>query len=764
MIDLPPSSGTSETPLVRLRDADLDGQPGALASPELSPALEAVLDEAKDYPNLQMLLIEVASCRDQADFALIARAFHFARNLHAGQRRLSGHPFLQHCVEVARLLAQLRMDEATVAAGLLHDVLEDTSATYDEIVRQFGETIAALIDGVTKIDRFTSSSREVRQAETYRKMLLSMVRDIRVILIKLVDRLHNMRTLEYADGERQQRIARETLEVHAPLAHRFGLARIRWELEDRSFKFLIPDLYEELRKKIAMTRSQREEYIEEFKAPIQEELNDNQIEAEIAGRAKNFYSIYNKMRARNKPFEEIFDLLAVRIIVNSVRDCYSALGLVHSIYHPLPERIKDYIYTPKSNMYQSLHTTVIGPRGRPVEVQIRTWEMHYTAELGIAAHWRYKMGEKTASDLDPHMVWLRQVLEWQQESTDPAEFMENLKIELFQDEIFVFTPKGDLHSLPRGATPIDLAFAVHTDVGQHCLAAKVDGQIVPLNTELKSGNTIQIITSPNQKPSQYWLEFVKTTKARQRIRRWLKDELFTRSVGLGQEMLERELKRYRKILAAEELKSLVKEFGQGEVDQLYAAIGNGDLSTGRIVGKLFPNRQPRKSPTRLRDKRGIHIQGLNDLLINFGKCCNPIPGDPIIGMITRGRGITVHRTDCPNISDLSEQPERLLTVQWDLEEEQTFTVQLRTRSHDRKYLLSDISKAISDTGTNIRGSSTRTSGSISEQSFWIDVNDTRQLRSILEKIRQINGVIEVRRVDEPSVVGELAFEEQRQSA
>ena len=734
------------------------------APTKLSSNLEAVLEQARDHLQLQMLLIEVASCDDQADFELIARAYHFARRHHEGQTRKSGHPFLQHCVEVARLLAQLRLDDATVAAGLLHDVLEDTPATYAEVAGQFGETITALIDGVTKIDRLTSEDREVRQAETYRKMLLSMVRDIRVILIKLVDRLHNMRTLDFVDTESQQRIAHETLEVYAPLAHRFGLARIRWELEDRSLKFLEPETYGEIRQKVAMTRRQREDYIEIFKAPIQKELVENGIEAEIAGRPKNFFSIYNKMKTRGKPFEEIYDLLAVRIIVDNLRDCYHTLGLVHSIYHPIPERIKDYIYTPKTNMYQSLHTSVIGPQGRPVEVQIRTGEMHHTAEIGIAAHWRYKTGERTASDLDQHMNWLRQVLEWQQESTDPAEFMENLKIELFQDEIFVFTPKGDLHQLPRGATPIDFAFTVHTDVGLHCLAAKINGQIVSLSAELKSGDTIQIITSSNQKPSQSWLEFVKTTKARQRIRRWLKEEQLARSVHLGQEMLDRELKRYRHTPPAEALESVARDFSLEGVEQLHAALGNGDLSIGRIIGKLFPNRQRRKTPTKLQDKRGIRIQGMNDLMISFGKCCNPIPGDSIIGLITRGRGITVHRTDCPNIGDIGEHPERLLVVDWDLEEEPSFTVQLRTRSHDRKYLLSDISKSISDTGTNIRSSSTQTTDDIAVQNFWIDVQNTRQLRTILERIRKVDGVIEVRRVDEPGPLPEPAAEEQRQIA
>ena len=742
------SDSISDLPIIFGATADNPSSNASLAA--LPNNLDAVLEQAKEHLQLQMLLIGMASCDDQADFELIARAYHFANEHHLGQVRKSGHPFLQHCVEVARLLAQLRMDDATVAAGLLHDVLEDTPATYAVVAERFGDKIAALIDGVTKIDRFTFESREARQAETYRKMLLSMVQDIRVILIKLVDRLHNMRTLEHIDPDSQQRIARETLEVYAPLAHRFGLARIRWELEDRALKFLEPEIYRELGEKVAMTRRQREDYIEEFKAPIQEELRENGIEAEIGGRPKNFFSILNKMRTREKPFEEVYDLLAVRIITNSVRDCYHILGLVHSIYHPIPERIKDYIYTPKTNMYQSLHTSVIGPQGRPVEVQIRTREMHHTAEIGIAAHWRYKSGGSGTEDLDQHMVWLRQVLDWQQEAKDPAEFMENLKIELFQDEIFVFTPKGDLHQLRKGATPIDFAFAVHTDVGLHCLSAKINGQIVSLSTELKSGDTIQIITSPHQKPSQSWLEIVQTTKARQRVRRWLKEEQHMHSVHLGQEMLDRELKRYRNIPQIEDLDELAGNFGLNEAEQLYAAVGSGDLSVGRIINKLFPHKPQRKLLTKRQDKRGIRIQGMNDLMISFGKCCSPIPGDSIMGLITRGRGITVHRTDCPNIGAIGEDPERLLTVDWDLEEEQAFTLQLRTRSHDRKYLLSDITKAISDTGTNIRSSTTRTSEEFATQDFWIDVKDTRELRAVLKRIRQVKGVIEVRRIDDPS--------------
>jgi guanosine-3',5'-bis(diphosphate) 3'-pyrophosphohydrolase len=722
----------------------------APASPEPppNPDLDAHLEAASAHLQLQMLLIEVASSSDSADYELISRAYHFAHDAHEGQTRKSGEPFLQHVVEVARILAQLRLDSTTVAAGLLHDVLEDTSVTSARIEAEFGAKIAALVDGVTKIERFQFESHEARQAETYRKMLLSMVEDIRVILVKFADRLHNMRTLEALSLDQQQRIAHETIEVYAPLAHRLGVARIRWELEDLSLKYLEAASYAEIREKVAMRREEREALIDEFKRPLMEELARSDIAVEITGRAKNFYSIFNKMRTRQKPFEEIYDLTAVRIIVDTVRECYHTLGLVHTLYRPHPERFKDYIATPKSNMYQSLHTTVIGPRGMPVEVQIRTREMHHTAEIGIAAHWRYKGSVDARGDLDQHMAWLRQVLDWQSDSTDPVEFMENLRIELFQDEIFVFTPKGDLHQLPKDASPIDFAFAIHTDIGLHCLTAKVNGQIVPLSASVDSGDTVQIITSPHQKPSQSWLEMVKTTKARQAIRRWLKDERHSQSVRLGTEMLERELKRYRHKVESPALEKLADDLEQPDVDHLYAAIGAGDLSVSRVVNRLLPERPKRRVRPLFRDRRGIRIQGMHDMMIQFGKCCTPIPGDSIIGLVTRGRGLSVHRTDCPNIADLADDPERMTPVAWDIEEEQAFTVQLRVAGNDRKFFLSDVTRVISDTGANIVGCTTKTQAHLAEDTFWIDVRDTKQLQGLVKKLRRVDGVTDVRRVDE----------------
>ena len=711
--------------------------------------LDELVEQGGDELRLQMLLVEVSSCNDQADFELLSRAYYFAKEHHEGQIRKSGEPFLAHCVEVARLLAQLGLDHTTVAAGLLHDVVEDTPATHEEVAKQFGEEIAELIAGVTKIDQITYESREVRQAETYRKMLLSTVKDIRVILIKLVDRLHNMRTLQHLSPQSRKRTARETLEVYAPLAHRFGLARIRWQLEDQSLKFLEPKIYQELRESVAMTRQEREDYIKEFKIPIEECLHDNGIKAEFTSRAKNFYSIYNKMKARGKPFEEIYDLLAIRIITGTVRECYDILGLIHDIYKAIPGRFKDYISTPKSNMYQSLHTSVFGPKGQYVEVQIRTAQMHHTAEIGIAAHWRYKSNDTSLSDLNQHMSWLHQVIDWQQEARDSVEFMENLKTELASpDEIFVFTPRGDLHQLPKGATPIDFAFAIHTDIGIHCATAKVNDRVVPLGATLNSGETVEIVTAPQQKPKLAWLDQVKTAKARQAIRRWLREEQYDHNVRLGKEALDRGLKSYRPA-DPPDLDAVAEEFGFRVAEDLYAALGNGDISIGKVISRIVPLK-PMRRAIRPQDRRDIRIQGMQNLMIRFGKCCGPIPGDEIVGLVTRGRGVTVHRTGCPNIGRISAEPDRLLAVEWELEDEPAFTVQLRTRSWDRTYLLADIAKAIGDAGSNIRDTATLTDGHIVEQDFWIDVVDNEQLRQAIDQIEQIEGVLEVQRVDEPA--------------
>ena len=713
--------------------------------------LDEILEEASDELQLQMLLIEVASSNEHADFDLICKAYHFANEKHSGQTRMSGQPFIQHCVEVARILAQLRLDSTTVAAGLLHDVLEDTAVTLDEVTKEFNPKIAALTDGVTKIKRFHYQNRETRQAETYRKMLLSMVEDLRVILVKFADRLHNMRTLDHVDNEQQKRISRETVDVYAPLAYRLGLARIRWELEDLSLKYLDPDMYSEISRQVAMKREEREAYIERFKDPIQADLSKSDVDSEITGRPKNFYSIYHKMRSRGKPFNEIYDLSAVRILVQSVRECYMTLGLVHTLYHPISDRFKDYIATPKTNMYQSLHTSVVGPDGRTVEVQIRTREMHQTAEIGIAAHWRYKGGLPSEIESDQRIDWLRQVLDWQRDAPDPKEFLENLKIELYRDEIYVFTPKGDLLQLPKGATTIDFAFAVHTDIGNHCLTAKVNGQIVPLSTELNSGDSVQIISSQHQQPTRIWLEMVKTAKARHSIGRWLREEQFSHSVRLGQEILERELKRYRQSVKSESLDELAEELGLSDSERLYAGIGSGDLAVSGVVNRLVPNPPKRRIRPLFRDRKGIRIQSLHDMMIHFGKCCSPIPGDRIVGLISKGRGISVHRTDCPNMADIAEDPDRLTVVEWDVDEDQSFSVQLHINGNDRTYLLSEITKTISENGANIRSVESHSKLHLFEGTFWLEVNDARQLHSMTKTLSKLEGVSEVRRVDDPNL-------------
>ncbi len=598
-------------------------------------------------------------------------------------------------------------------------------------------------------------SVEERQAENFRKMLLSMVRDIRVIMIKFADRLHNMRTLQYLPERKRKRIALETRDVYAPLAHRLGIARVKWELEDLALKELDPEAYEEIQRKIAAKRDERERYIRRFARPIQEELRKAGVKATITGRPKHFFSIYNKMKRRGVPFEEIYDLLAIRIIVEKVEECYYALGIVHSLYTPVHDRFKDYIATPKSNMYQSLHTTVIGPDGNMVEVQIRTEEMHRTAEEGIAAHWRYKEG-KTDEELDEQLVWLRQVLEWQQEVRDSGEFLENLKIELFQDEVFVFTPRGDLLKLPRGATPVDFAFAVHTDIGLHCLAAKVNGRIVPLNYQLNSGDQVEIITSHNQKPNPDWLKFVKTSKARSRIKRWIRESQFEQSVELGQEIVNRFFKRFRIPKDEKELEEVAQTFGHNSLEQLYAAIGRGDLSVENVVRKLAPEKIEAAKEDSLFQRfiqkargtaRGIRVNGVDNLLVHFGKCCQPVPGDKIVGFITRGRGIVVHRADCKNVLAMMEDPERYIEVEWDVDKDKQFMVSLQILGENRKGLLADVSQAIAAVDTNIVNAQMKAEDSIASGMFIIEVRNLSHLTRVISKVRRVKGVLSVSRME-----------------
>src|SRR5215813_7848687 len=656
------------------------------------------------------LLTEIPRYQPGADLDLVRRAYTFSQEDHDGQRRMSGEPYHVHPLAVAGLLVDFKMDVTTVTAGLLHDVLEDTATSKDILAERFGTDIAELVDGVTKIGKLAFASREERQAENFRKMLVAMARDIRVLMIKLADRLHNMRTLHYLPPEKQRAIGQETLDIYAPLAHRLGMAKVKGELEDLALKALHPEVYDDLQRRVAKRRLEREAEINQVIAILSTKLAEVGISGQITGRPKHFYSIYKKMQA-GREFDEIYDLTAVRMLAPTVRECYGALGLVHSLWKPVPGRFKDFIAIPKSNMYQSLHTTVIGPKGDPVEIQIRTPEMHRIAEEGIAAHWLYKE-KKDRSGLDQAFVWLRQLLEWQKEMKDPREFMETVRVDLFPDEVYVFTPKGDVKALPEDSTPIDFAYAVHTKVGEHCVGAKVNGKLVPLRTPLRQGDIVEIVTSPNQHPSRDWLKIVKSSRARSKINQWLKVEERARSIELGREMFEREAKKYRlnatALLSGEEIKKTAADFGFAGPDDLMAALGYGKSSVHQVLNKLAPNAllespdKPKPAASRPAPVDGVRIRGVDDLLVRFARCCNPLPGDPIVGFITRGRGLTVHARDCLTVAKSVLDRERLIDVEWDVEEPGKRPVRIAVYiGKDRPGLLSEITGAISARNGNI---------------------------------------------------------------
>ncbi|MFH1681667.1 MAG: bifunctional (p)ppGpp synthetase/guanosine-3',5'-bis(diphosphate) 3'-pyrophosphohydrolase [Candidatus Eisenbacteria bacterium] len=689
---------------------------------------------------------------------LLNRAARYARARLAGKTRRSGEPLITHAVEVARILDQLRLDATTIASGLLHDVVEDSEATIEDVERNFGSEIAFLVGGVTKIGQLQFASPEKEQADYCRNMLLSTGKDIRVILIKLADRLHNMRTLQFLPPEKIRRIARETLDIYAPLAHRFGIAQIKWELEDLAFKHLEPEAYRDLMLKIAAKREERERYIEEFRKPIEERLREAGLQAEIKGRAKHFYSIHNKMRARGRPLEEIYDLLAVRVVTSTVKDCYHVLGIIHTLYTPVHERFRDFIATPKTNMYRSLHTTVIGPSGEMVEVQIRTRRMHLTAEFGIAAHWRYKEGLARGEPAGDEMGWLLQVIDLQKDLTDPEEFLEVFKGELFQHEVFVFTPGGDLKRLPRGATALDFAFAVHTEVGYRCVGAKVNGRIVPLRYELKNGETVEIITSASASPTQDWLAIVKTARARTKVRHWLNQESFQQSKQLGREILERELRRLHFQGSLEKkLAEEARSHGLDDPEQLLAAIGRGDLGGKQVAVRIAEKEAPQPEFEKLsldriidlarRGERGIRIQGVGQLMVRFAKCCQPLPGDRIVGVVTRGRGVSVHRSDCPNVSSPRAEPERVLDVSWDVEGGASFPVKVVVAAEDRQGLLADLARVIGKTGTNIRSVDLLAEEEGAEGVFIVEVTSLGHLNRVLKAMRGVRGVMRVERRD-----------------
>ncbi|WP_406676523.1 RelA/SpoT family protein [Moorella sp. ACPs] len=714
--------------------------------------------------DLKELEQQVKSYQPGADLKLLEDAYQFAAAAHQGQKRRSGEDYITHPLNVAAILAELQLDVVTIAAALLHDVVEDTPISLDTIKEIFGDEVALLVDGVTKLSRLEYKTKEEQQAETLRKMFLAMAQDIRVILIKLADRLHNMRTLKHHPPEKQQEIARETLEIFAPLAHRLGIFRLKWELEDQSLRYLEPERYYELVNSINMKRREREEYIQQVVKILGEKLAEGGIKADIQGRPKHFYSIYNKMMKQGKELSEIYDLIAVRVIVDSVKDCYAVLGLVHALWKPIPGRFKDYIAMPKPNMYQSLHTTVIGPNGDPFEIQIRTWEMHRTAEYGIAAHWRYKEdGGNSDPDFEKKLTWLRQLLDWQREMRDPREFMESLKIDLFSDRVYVFTPKGDVVELPAGSVPIDFAYRVHTDVGHRCTGARVNGRIVPLDYKLKTGDIVEVLTTKGSRPSRDWLHIVKTSQAKNRIRQWFRKEEREKNLARGREMLEKECQKQgldpEEILKPALLQEAARKFNVATSEDLYVMVGDGVMTPSQVLGRLKgeeevpPPAEAAKTAVKPwsgygKPSHGIRIKGLDNLDIRLAHCCNPLPGDAILGYITRGRGVSVHRIDCPNINHHREtEKERIIEVAWGDTTDATYQVHIEALALDRPNLAMDIMAAVADTKTiinSVHARATRNDQALVD--LKIEIRSLEHLNYIMDKIRRIRDVLEVKRV------------------
>lgn len=716
--------------------------------------IEGILDRIHDY-------------HPQADVEPLMRAYVFAAKAHKGQERISGEPYLSHPLEVAGILTELRLDTGTVAAGLLHDVVEDTHSTLAEINDLFGGEVATVVDGVTKLSRIPFSTREEAQAENIRKMILAMSKDIRVILVKLADRLHNMRTLDPLPESKRRLIARETLDIYAPLAHRLGISWIKAELEDLALRHLDPQAYEELSALIARKRKEREGDIADAIRLLETKLAEVDVKAQITGRPKHFYSIYKKMREQKKAFDEIYDLTAVRVITSSLKDCYGTLGVIHTLWKPISHRFKDFIAVPKSNGYQSLHTTVIGPKGDPVEIQIRTKEMHRVAEEGIAAHWKYKEGKSGIDPADQSFVWLRQLMEWQRDLKDSKEFLETLRVDLFPDEVYVFTPRGDVRQFPKGATPVDFAFAIHSDVGLRCVGAKISGRLVPLRTELQNGDIVEIVTSPNHVPSKDWLKIVKTPRARSKIRQWIKNEERARSVTLGRDLLEKEIRRLGKspnqLLRPDAVATALERYGFETDDELFAALGYGKVSPRQAVSRLLPPEEfqalteaedgrEKKGERKLSRPRpaeeGVRIRGIDDILVRFSKCCSPVPGDEIIGFITRGRGVSVHTVDCPNAVSLMADPERQIAVNWDGKRKEPHQVKIRVEiGTDRPGLLAEITTAISSTNTNITQADIRVSEErVGVNNFVLEVSDLKQLQATMQAIQKVDGVVGVERM------------------
>ncbi len=713
---------------------------------------------------IDQILLEIEGYNVKADVRLVEKAYEYAKSAHQGQKRKSGDNFIIHPLEVARILAGLQMDVVTLAAALLHDVVEDTNVTLENLEMEFGSEVALLVDGVTKLSKIEYQSKEERQVDNLRKMFLAMAKDIRVILIKLADRLHNMRTLKHQPVDKQKEVAEETLEIFAPLAHRLGIFKMKGELEDLAFKHLRPESYYQLVNRISIKRKVRENYINEIINILNKKLAEMEISADIKGRPKHFYSIYNKMVNQEKDINEIYDLIAIRVIVDSVRDCYGVLGIIHSAWKPIPGRFKDYIAMPKPNMYQSLHTTIIGPAGEPAEIQIRTWDMHQTAEVGIAAHWEYKEGKSGDKDFDSKLSWLGQILEWQTDSGDAREFMESLKIDLFSDRVYVFTPKGDVVELPVGSVPLDFAYRVHTQVGHQCIGAKINGRIVSLDYKLKTGDIIEVLTAKGSGPSRDWLSLVQTSQARNRIRSWFKKQKREENLDKGREMLEKEVKKtgldINLVLKSEYLLEATKKFRLPSIEDLYVAIGDGGITALQALGRIkdsLPDQEKEEPKQKAivkpwdgygKASQGIRVRGIDNVMVRLSHCCNPLPGDEIQGYITRGRGVSIHRQDCPNIVYAQQnEEERLVPVSWESEEDSVYQVQLEAIAFDRPRLAMDIMNTVADTKTVINSVHARAKkNSLAVVDLKLEIRSLEHLHYIMGKINRVKDVLEVKRI------------------
>jgi guanosine-3',5'-bis(diphosphate) 3'-pyrophosphohydrolase len=729
----------------------------------------AVLERHQDL--VDELLAEVEAYKPDVDRELLTRAFDYAAQAHSGQLRQSGQEFIYHPWGVAKILAGLQLDEATLAAALLHDVVEDTSTDIEELRNEFGDEVANLVEGVTKLTRVKFQSREHAEAENYRKLIVAMAEDLRVILIKLADRLHNLRTIEYLGKQKQLQKARETLEVYAPLAHRLGIHALKWELEDLAFQTLHPRKYEEIKQMVAERRTDREELVREAAMVLQKELDKVDVPAEISGRAKHFFSIYDKMAKKGREFNEIYDLTAMRVIAErtgdeGTRDCYGALGLIHSLWKPMPGRFKDYVAMPKFNGYRALHTTVIGPQGRPLEIQVRTRDMHETAEYGVAAHWLYKKGKKEKDRDAEWVAWVKQLMdEGTTDEADPREFMKTFRTDLFEDEVHVFTPKGQVKTLPAGATPIDFAYAVHTDVGHRTVGAKINGRIVPLHYQLKNGDFVEILTSKQGRgPSRDWMSLAKSSRARNKIRQWFSRETREDAEHKGREALENALKAqnlpYAKLRGSATLAQVIRETGFKKAEDFYLALGSGKLQAGGVVNKVVQRlkteqvaeeapvitKAAKTQPVSGSDM-GIIVPGVTDVLVRLAKCCTPVPGDPILGYISLGRGITIHREDCPNVKALKRSPERFTPVSWDGAATSTsFRVQVAVDSWDRPRLLEDVARTFAEHGANIVGYGGTVEDQLAKNWYTVEVGDVKGLRTLLTSLRNLESVFDAYRV------------------